>query len=112
MEVPKLGVFLLLLASTSALETSHGFETGAGTGEDFQLDGSDGFAYDYDDYDDNEDPPCSIAYYDHEFSDQCHHDKFPEESLQDVFSSKVKTCCADHGYMFHENCEVSTVYLF
>ena len=108
MEVPKLGVFLLLLASTSALETSHGFETGAGTGEDFQLDGSDGFAYDYDDYD-YEAPPCSTAYYDDDSSEQCHHDKFPEGSLQDVFSSKVKTCCADHGYIFNENCPVSTV---
>ena len=93
----KWGVFLLLLASSVKAQD---LEFGNDQDDAFALE-----ANDYGDDEDYEDFPCGIDYYDHDFSDQCHHDEFPSESLQDVLGSKVKTCCSDHGYIFAENCE-------
>ena len=98
----KWGVFLLLLASSVKAQD---LEFGNDQDDSFALEAtySDDYFGDDEDY---EDPPCGIDYYDHDFSDQCHHDEFPSESLQDVLGSKVKTCCSDHGYIFAETCEV------
>ena len=38
--------------------------------------------------------------------DVCHHKKFPEETIKEKFGDDVKTCCAGHGYIFKDNCEV------
>ena len=99
----KWGVFLLLLASSVKAQD---LEFGNDQDDSFALEAtySNDYTGFYDD-EDYEDLPCGIDYYDHDDSNQCHHREFPSESLQDVFGSKVKTCCSDHGYIFAENCE-------
>ena len=67
--------------------------------------------YDYNDY--YEENPCEIAnqcdFYDNEECNlECHHSKFPNETIQDVFSTdKISSCCSSHGYIFQDNCEVN-----
>ena len=50
---------------------------------------------------------CSMDFYDDDSSGNCHHDKFPTQTLQDLLGPKVKLCCDAHGYIFEENCDVS-----
>ena len=57
----------------------------------------------------DEDYPCSMDYYDHDDSESCHHEKFPTQTLQDLFGTEAKLCCGTHGYIFEENCEVSSL---
>ena len=52
---------------------------------------------------------CSMDYYDHEDSEICHHKHFPTKTLQDLFGTEAKLCCGTHGYIFEENCEVSSL---
>ena len=65
----------------------------------------------YDDGD-NENPPCSMDYFDDDSSKSCHHDNFPTQTLQDLLGPKVKLCCDAHGYIFEENCDVSFSFHF
>ena len=37
----------------------------------------------------------------------CHIDKFPTETMEDLFGDNVSKCCTFHGYTMHDNCEVS-----
>ena len=64
------------------------------------------------DFGENEDPPCSMDYYDDDSSRNCHHDNFPTQTLQDLLGPKVKLCCDAHGYIFEENCDVSFSFHF
>ena len=46
-------------------------------------------------------------------SDGCHHSKFPEDTLQQLYGPNVKQCCSSHGYTYKQNelCEVR-LYIF
>ena len=69
-------------------------------------------AAEYEDYDyyydcgdccDYEKDYCKIN--EHE-CDTCQHKKFPKETIQDKCGENVKACCAGHGYIFRDQCEV------
>ena len=56
-----------------------------------------------DDCGDYEEDHCKIN--EHE-CDTCQHTQFPEETIQDKLGQAVTSCCADHGYIFKDQCEV------
>ena len=49
---------------------------------------------------------CDLHNQEEEDCDVCHHKKFPEETIKEKFGDDVKTCCAGHGYIFKDLCEV------
>ena len=51
---------------------------------------------------------CANPNEDLDESDGCHHSKFPEDTLQQLYGPKVKQCCSNHGYTYKQNeiCEV------
>ena len=40
----------------------------------------------------------------------CHIDKFPTETMEDLFGDNVSKCCTFHGYTMHDNCDVGQFY--
>ena len=75
--------------------------------------------YDYEDYYDGyEEDPCGLVgdcdFYDNdECANQCHHNHFPTETIEDVFQTgKISTCCSSHSYIFRDNCEVNFKVLY
>ena len=63
--------------------------------------------YDFDDYN----YPDECDYYNTVEDDHgCHHKKFPQDTLQNIFGQNVQTCCDFHGYIhkFKEECHVCT----
>ena len=49
---------------------------------------------------------CNLHNHVKESCDVCHHKKFPKETIKEKFGNDVKTCCAGHGYIFKDHCEV------
>ena len=53
--------------------------------------------YEYYDYDEE---VCGPDYYETPDAGNCHHDKFPDKNLRDLFGAKVSMCCGFHGYSY------------
>ena len=49
---------------------------------------------------------CNLHNHEEESCDVCHHNKFPKETIKEKFGDDVRTCCAGHGYIFKDHCEV------
>ena len=49
---------------------------------------------------------CNLHNHVKESCDVCHHNKFPNEKIKEKFGDDVRTCCAGHGYIFKDHCEV------
>ena len=52
---------------------------------------------------------CNLHNHEEESCDVCHHNKFPEETIKEKFGDDVKTCCAGHGYIFEDRCELEVI---
>ena len=50
---------------------------------------------------------CNLHNHVKESCDVCHHKKFPKETIKEKFGDDVRTCCAGHGYIFKDYCEVT-----
>ena len=54
---------------------------------------------------------CNLHNHVKESCDVCHHNKFPNETINEKFGDDVRTCCAGHGYIFKDHCEVTNFLL-
>jgi hypothetical protein len=59
------------------------------------------FDYDYG----SEVDPC-YSFYDSDSAGECHHDKVPNTTFQQLFGPNVRACCSSNSYRFHDHCEV------
>ena len=66
------------------------------------------YSYDCGDCCDYEKDHCKIN--EHK-CDTCLHKEFPKETIQDQLGQDVRTCCAGHGYIFRDQCEVIIILL-
>ena len=81
-----------------------------GTKGKAQEDPDNSFYYEGDDYDGyGPEDPCDgrqCSFYDDETcAKECHINKLPAETIQEKYGDKVETCCSEHGYTFHDQCE-------